>query len=143
MGFHRVVVRQQGHEPAVGDPAQQPLIPPIQCGARRVQNSWIGLLVHLQHGLSEAGAQADEIAFLDRHPVALQHLHQIVVADDLARPSEMRLQIDHHAAALNATLRHVLHAQVPRTRRVIDRAGISRPIVAHRATISSPARNPL
>ena len=41
------------------------------------------------------------------------------MADDVAGAAEMRFQVDHHAAALHAGLRHVLHAEMARALRFV------------------------
>ncbi len=71
----------------------------------------VRLAVELEQHLVEAGAQADEVALLHRHLVLRQHVHQVRVADHLALAAVMRVQVDHHGAALHAGARHVLDAE--------------------------------
>ena len=133
MRLDRVVVGQQRHEAGVGDPTQKPIVPAIERSAGLVQHLGIRVLVHFQQGLRKTRSQADKITFLDFHMVALQHGHQIVVADDLAGPAEMSLQVNHDTTALHAVPCHVLHAQSASARCLMHRGCVSSRVVPHGA----------
>ena len=135
MRLDRVVVGGEDREAAVGDPPQQRRVPPVEHRARAVQHLGVGVPAHLDELLREAGVQQHHVARLDDDAVGLHHAHQLLVADDRARVAKVRVQVDHHAAPLDAVARHVLHAERaragrglrPAARRHAGVLGIGRP----------------
>ena len=121
--------RDQRNGAAVGHPLLQLRIAAVEADRAGHQLLAVGLLVHLQQHLGEAGAEQHEVARFDDDVVLAHHLHQLVVADDVAGAAEMRLQVDHHAAALHAGLRHVLHAEMPRALRFVARRHVALRVV--------------
>ena len=109
--FDRVVVGDQGHQARIGDPLQQPLVAPLQHGARVFHRVRVGLFVHLQQHLGKAGVQANHVAGLHHHIVFFQDVHQQVVSHPHPLTPEMRMQVDHHRTALYAALGHFFDAQ--------------------------------
>ena len=89
---------------AIRDPLLQPRVAAVEHRAD-VVDRLVRLAVELEQHLIEAGAEADEVARLDRDLVLVDHAHQVFVADHLALAAEMRVQVDHHGAALHAGLR--------------------------------------
>ncbi len=106
--------RDERDEPALGDPVEQALVAAVERGAGAVQHLLVGILFHIQEALREAGAQAHHVALFDRDLVLLQDRHQVVEADQLALVAIMRLEVDHHRAALDRLRRHVLDAEAAR-----------------------------
>ena len=91
----------------------------------------VGLALHLEQHLGEPGVQAHHVPALDRHLVRLEDPHQRVVADGGALAAEVRVQVDHHRAALHAAGGHVLDAERARAagglrRHDVDRARTGR-----------------
>jgi hypothetical protein len=111
MRLDRVVVGDQHRESAVGDPLQQLGVAAVEDGAGLIQHRGVGLPAHADHRLREAGVQAHHVAGLDLDAIGVEDAHQRVVADDRAARAEVRVQVDHHAAALHAALGHVLDAE--------------------------------
>ena len=111
MRLDRVVVGDQHRQAAVGDPLQQLGIATVEHRTGLVEHRRIRLAGHLDQGLGEAGVQAQHVAGLDHDLVGLDDAHQAVVADQAASPAQIGLQVDHHAAALDAACGHVLDAQ--------------------------------
>jgi hypothetical protein len=59
----RVVVGEYAGEPCVSDPLQQLLVAPLQAGAGLVDQLRVGLLLHLEQHVGEAGVDAHHVAF--------------------------------------------------------------------------------
>ena len=135
--FDCVVVGDQGHQARIGDPLQQPLVAPLQHGARVFYRVRVGLFVHLQQHLGKTGVQAHHVARLHHHVVLAHDVHQQVVAHPHTLTAQMRMQVDHHRTALHAALGHFFDAQrLGRGRRLsgdLGKAKNARPLAAARA----------
>ena len=81
------------------------------------------VLLELQQHLGKAGVQADDVAALDFYFVLFNYFLQVVKADGMPLPAEVRVQVDHHAAALHAVLGEVLDAERLRARALEARPG--------------------
>ena len=89
VGFHRVVVGDEGDQTAVGDPLFQALVAPIEGGATFIKHRTIGLFVHAQQHLAKTGVQTHHIAFFHHHFVFGHDVHQHVVAHHRAGVAHM------------------------------------------------------
>ena len=102
IGLHREIIGADRGNPAIGDPVQQPVVPPVEPRAGGRQNLGVRVLLHRQHQFGKAGMEAEEIARLHRDIHPLHRPHQPVIADKSPRPTVQPFQIDQHAAALCA-----------------------------------------
>ena len=90
--------------PAVGDPLQQPLVAAVERRARVLISTFAsGCFVHVR-----GAPRSKPVRKQTKSPgstvdfVRLHDPHQLVIADEFAVAAEMRLEVDHHAAALDA-----------------------------------------
>ena len=83
------VVGTQGDEAAVIDPALQARIAAVQARAALVQHAVVGLLLHLEHQVGEAGVQAHEVPGLHLDLLRLHQARQRVVPDLRRRAAEL------------------------------------------------------
>ena len=111
MCFDGVVVGGEDRQAAVGDPLQQLVVAAVEHGAGLVEHRQVGLAAHVEQLLRKTGVQTHHVAALDGNMVGFEHAHQRVVADRFAAVAQVRVQVDHHAAALHAALGHVLDAE--------------------------------
>ena len=129
--FHRVIVGNQGNQAGIRDPLQQFFVATVQRRAGVLQLVLVRLFLHFENHLREAGVQADHVTFFDHDLVLLHDAHELVVTDCHAFVADVRVQVDHHAAALHTVHRHVFDAEGMHRRRrlrrhVADRTGVVR-----------------
>src|SRR5579883_17533 len=129
MRLDRVIVRDERDKAALRHPLLQLLVAAVEDGAGIGEPLGIGPAVHLEDDAVEAGAQADEIARLDDDPVRRYDGHQRVMIDPFPFAAEMRFEVDHDAASLDAASRHVLDPERPCPRGSIARRLASAAIV--------------
>ena len=111
MGFHRIVVGNQGHQARVGDPLQQARIAAFQHRAALVQQFAIRLLVHFQQHFRKARVQAHHVALFNADMVFFHDVHELLIVDVDALAPHMGVQVNHHGTALHAALGHFVDAQ--------------------------------
>src|SRR5260370_19384437 len=88
-GFDRAVVRDQRNDPGLGDPVEDPLVAPVERGARvGGERRGVGVLVHAEDHPVVAGGEADQIALPDLDLVFVHDPHQLVITDEFLAAAE-------------------------------------------------------
>src|SRR5579884_2882415 len=122
------VVGDQRDGARPGDPVEEPLVAAVETGAGiGRQHRRIRLLLHVEQHPVVAGAEADEVAFLDLDLVGFHDTHEPVVADKALAAAAMGFEVDHDAAALHRVRRQVLDAERHRADMLaaLDRAAVA------------------
>jgi hypothetical protein len=109
--FDREVVCYQHGKTTIGNPSQQPLVPPIQHRTAVMSELSIDMAIIAQQQIGKARVQADHIATLDGRTIRFDRPHQPVIADDRAMLPGLTMQIDHDAATLDGLYRHVFDSK--------------------------------
>ena len=138
IGFHRVVIGHQRTDAAVGNPLQQARIAPVEDRAGAVQHLGIRRAVHRHHQFGKAGAQHQHVTLFDHHVIGRHDALQFVETHQLARITEMPVQVHQHATALHAVRGHVFDTERAGKRQVRADA-IAIMVVAVVAVFERPA----